>query len=88
MKDVWPLLKILKSFSTTQNNFYVKKNGAIVLRIQGIRARATSPMRMSMILLFALLFISSEATPEILIPIPRTTIKSTPTTKLIKNIYL
>lgn len=61
------------------------------MSIQGIIASATSPMIMSIILLFALLFISSQTsqdTHDIDIPIPRTTIRRTPTTRLIKKMYL
>lgn len=60
----------------------------MVLSIHGTSASATRPMSISMILLLALLFISSVATPEIDIPIPSMTMRRTPMTRLIKKIYL
>lgn len=68
--------------------YYSKKNGATVFRIHGINVRAMSPIIMATIFSFAFAFISSVLTPEIEYPTPNITRKRTPSTRLIKNIYL
>jgi hypothetical protein len=71
-----------------KKTLYTKKNGTTVLRIHGIRVKATSPIMIAMIFSFAIVFISSVLTPEIEYPTPKMTKKSTQRIRLIKKMYL